>query len=305
MTCDSAGKLIPLYPYGELSPAEEDVLEQHFHECAACAKEMDHQRSLSRALDRRRVEVPPFLVDECRADLMAAVAGGAPRAAASKGPWTLFLEAIGATFAPLGRFQQPAGALALIAIGFFAARFSGFSNVQTAGFGPDAFATVRSVQPDQSGGVQVSYDETRRRVVSGRINDPDIQRLVLAAAQEDNPALRVESVELLKSQAAGAEIREVFLNALMHDANTGVRLKALEGLKPLAGDPAVRKTLAQALMVDANSAVRIKVVDLLMAHRDDTVVGVMQGLVQREDDNAVRRKLETALKEMNASVGTF
>jgi hypothetical protein len=211
-----------------------------------------------------------------------------------------------ASFAPLGRLRQPIGALALIAIGFFGARFSGSSNLTTASIAPDVFATVRSVQPDKAGGVQIAYDETRHRVISGRINDPDIQRLVLAAAQEDNAALRVESVELLKSQAmAAGEIREVLLNALAHDANTGVRLKALEGLRPLAADPSVRKTLAQVLLVDDNPAIRLQAVDMLMTHRDDTVVGVLQGVVQREDNNSVRRKVEQALKEMNASVGTF
>jgi hypothetical protein len=35
------------------------------------------------------------------------------------------------------------------------------------------------------------------------------------------------------------------------------------------------------------------------------VVGVLQGLVQREDNDTVRRKLEKALKDMNASIGTF
>src|ERR1051325_5942846 len=111
MTCDSAGKLIPLYPYGELLPEEEELLEEHLHACASCAQEMKRQRALSAALDVRRSEAPAHLLDECRADLMAAIAGGAPRTEPSKGPWTLFLEAIRATFAPLGPFRQPAGAL--------------------------------------------------------------------------------------------------------------------------------------------------------------------------------------------------
>jgi hypothetical protein len=76
-------------------------------------------------------------------------------------------------------------------------------------------------------------------------------------------------------------------------------------LKPLAADPAVRKTLAQVLLMDDNPAVRMQVVDMLMTHRDDTVVGVFQGLVQKEDNNSVRLKVEKALKEMNASIGTF
>ncbi len=34
MTCDSVSKLIPLYFYAELTPDDEDRVEQHLHECA-------------------------------------------------------------------------------------------------------------------------------------------------------------------------------------------------------------------------------------------------------------------------------
>jgi HEAT repeat protein len=90
-----------------------------------------------------------------------------------------------------------------------------------------------------------------------------------------------------------------------HDPNAGVRLKALEGLKSLGGDAQVRRTLAQALITDDNPAVRMQVVDLLVANRDDAMVGVLQGVVQREDNSYVRQKCEKALKEVNASIGTF
>ncbi len=86
-----------------------------------------------------------------------------------------------------------------------------------------------------------------------------------------------------------------------------MRLKALEGLKPLAADSEVRKTLRRVLLADDNVAVRMLVIDLLVAHRDrdDNMVGMMQGLVQRENNNSVRLKLEKALRDMNASAGTF
>ena len=125
MTCDSVSKLIPLYFYGELSPDEEDRVEDHLHECAQCANALTRQRTLAAALDRRQTEVPPLLLEDCRMDLIAAIQGGAPRLdKSSKGPWTLFLEAMGATFAGLNRLQRPVGAVALIALGFFASRFT-------------------------------------------------------------------------------------------------------------------------------------------------------------------------------------
>jgi hypothetical protein len=161
------------------------------------------------------------------------------------------------------------------------------------------------VQPDGSGGVAISLDETRRKIVKGRMDDSNIQRLILAGAHEDNPAVRVESVDLLKSQAGSTEVRDALLNALSQDSNPGVRLKAIEKLKPMAADQEVRKTLRNVLLADDNVAVRMQAIDLLVAHRDDNMVGVMQGLVQRENNNSVRLKLEKALRDMNASIGTF
>ena len=319
MTCDSILKLIPLYYYGELTPEEEERVEEHTHACPACLREVERQRTLAAALDRRQVVVPPMLLGDCRSDLLAAIQGGAPRVALpARSAWRLFLDAMssslsGAFLGGIVRLRQPLGAVALVAIGFFAARLvnttapSGSGTLLTSLTSPtdDVYSTVRSVQQDNSGGVAISLDETRRKVVKGSMKDSGIQRLLLAAAHEDNPAVRVESVDLLRSQSGSSEVRDALLNVLSADTNAGVRLKALEGLKPLAGDPEVRKTLRNALLTDDNVAVRMQVIDLLVANRDDNMVGMMQGLVQKENNDSVRLKLEKALRDMNASIGTF
>jgi hypothetical protein len=319
MNCDSILKLLPLYYYGELTPDEEERVEEHTHGCIACMRELAQQRALAAALDRRKLVAAPALLEDCRSDLMAAIQGGAPRAARTvKGPWRLFLDAMAASFsgAPLsgiGRLRQPIGALALIAIGFFGARLiptgapSGTGALMSSVTSPsdEVYSTVRSVQPDNSGGVAISLDETRRKVVTGHMNDPNVQRILLAAVHEDNPAVRVESVDLLRSQSGSTEVRDALLNVLTQDTNSGVRIKALEGLKPLAGDSEVRKTLRRVLLADDNVAVRMLVIDLLVANRDDNMVGMMQGLVQQENNNSVRLKLEKALRDMNASPGRF
>jgi anti-sigma factor RsiW len=311
MTCESVGKVLSLYFYGELSPAEEDQFEQHVHECAACARELERQRALSAQLDRRQAEAPSGLLEECRTDLMAAIQGGAGVPdGASASPWRLFLKALSHSFSSWSRFQQPVGALALLAIGFFAARMT---TMKTPGIEAglvvtptdQSFSTVRSIQPNPSGGVQIAFDETNRRVVSGPMDDQRIRQLLLAATREDNPAVRVESMDLLKGRSRSGDVRDALLNAVAHDPNPGVRLKAIEGLKPLAAEPDVRKILAQVLLADDNSAVRMQVVDLLVEHRDDAIVGVLQDLMQKENNSYVRLKSEKALKEMNASLGTF
>jgi anti-sigma factor RsiW len=311
MSCDAVQRLIPLYYYGELTPDEEDSVEAHVFECAACARETERQRTLASALDRRQLEPPLSMTDQCRANLMLSIQAGAPAPPrVAKGPWALFLEAMADTMSNWTRIRQPLAATALVALGFFAARVplwrpSSFSLASLSPSPDQTFATVRSVLADRSGHVQIAYDETARRVVSGAMDDQNIRKLLVAGLREENPDVRVHAVDLLKSDAASSDVREALLNRLASDPNPGVRLKALEGLKPLAGEPEVRKTLAQVLLADDNPAVRMQAVDLLIAHRDDSMVGVLQNLVQREDNNYVRLQCEKALKEMNASVGTF
>ncbi len=314
MTCDSVTKLIPLYYYGDLTPEEEDLFDEHLHGCAACTAEMERQSVLAAALDQRRMEPPALLLEDCRTDLMAAIAGGAPAVEKpAKGPWTLFLEALNVSFSGFGKMRQPAGALALIAIGFFAARFSGSlvplasNGISSMSLSPsdNVLSTVRSVKPDSTGHVQITVDETRRREISGRLEDPDIQKFILAGSRGENAAVRVEAVELLRNPGDSPQALDSLLNALANDPNDGVRLKALDALKPLAGDPRVSKTLAQVLLSDTNPAVRMQVIDLMVARRDDATVGVFQNLVQREENSGVRLKVSKVLKDWNASIGTF
>jgi len=303
MTCDSVGKLIPLYFYGELPSEEEDRVEAHLHECAACTRELDRLTALAETLSRRSVEVPANLLEDCRADLKAAVEGGAPLLKpAAKGPWTLFLEALAATLPSVSRLRIPAGALAMLALGFFAARYSGVGRTWWRSADDSALITVQSIQQDPSGIVQVGYDEIHHLVASGRANSPDIQKLVLAGMS--NPGARVQSVALLDPQT-DTEVRDALLSDLEHDSNVGVRLGILNKLTPMVSQADVRKTLARVLQTDENAAVRMRIVDLLTAQRDDSLVGVMQAQVQREDNAGVQQKLVKALKDMNASVGTF
>ena len=308
MTCDSVGRLIPLYFYGELMPEEEDRLEEHLHACAGCTREMERQRAMAAALDRRRRGGSAHAARRPAAPICWLPSRAAHRAARNrpKAPGRCFWKPWQPRSRGFNRYRTPVGAVALVAVGFFAARFTG-AGVPASSLSPagEVFSTVRSVEPDSSGRVQIAFDETRRRVVSGPTGDRDIQRLLLAAAREDNPAVRVESVDLLRSRAGSGEVRNALLNAVAHDSNAGVRLKALDGLKPLADDPQVRQTLAQVLLADDNPAVRMQVVDLLVSRRDDSTVGVLQNLVQKEDNNYVRLKCEKALKDMNASIGTF
>ena len=312
MSCDSVSKLIPLYFYGEVTPDEEDQVDQHVHECAACAAELEQQRTMAAAFDRRQAVVPHALLEECREDLMAAIAGGAPRQARpAKGPWTLFLEAMSETLSGFGRLRQPVGAVALILVGYLAAHFTGAAGAPVTGIPTNNLGilsgnhvpVVRDVKAAGNGTVQIQYD--RREEVSGRLEDRNIQELILAGMREQDPAVRVESVELLKGQIDSDQVLGSLINALKSDPNDGVRLKALDALKPMAGRPQVTEALSQVLLTDTNPAVRMEAIDMIVSRRNDSTVGVLQNLMQREENPGVRSKASKILKDWNASIGTF
>ena len=263
------------------------------------------------ALDAHRLDPPPGLLPECRHELMRAVyREGAPVRPAPDA-WGSFRDGFAALFDGFSRLRMPAGAVALLALGWFSARLTPtFQPLQQMGVaGQDVvYSSIRSVQPDSAGRVQIALDETRRRVVAGRLDDTNIRRLLLAAVREqDNPAVRVESVRLLQDQdqPVAPDVKQVLLGAALHDPNAAVRLKAVEGLKAIAGEPDVLKTLAQVLVSDENPGVRIRTIDLLVAHREDSMVGVLQDVMQKENNPYVRMQCVKALKEMNASLGTF
>ena len=100
-------------------------------------------------------------------------------------------------------------------------------------------------------------------------------------------------------------MHRALLYALQHDTNPGVRLKALEGLRGTANDSETRKALAAVLLKDENPGVRTQAIDLLIQKKEPSMVGVLQEVMRKEDNDYVRLRCQKALHEMKASVDTF
>jgi hypothetical protein len=301
MNCDEVVRQIPFYGYGEISSEVEEEIEDHLSECQACRGELARFRSFLDLLDERDDVAEASLLTTCRADLRRQLGAQPMR---SNWGWFENLRNLSQLHIPL---RIPVGAMALIAIGWFGARYTPekFGGIR-AGLTAPMFSNVQSVQPDDSGKVQIAVDEVQRRVVSGALDDPNIQALLLSAIREEsNPGVRVESIGVLQNSADSEQVRQALIDAVSHDPNAGVRLKALEGLKPYAGDAAVRKTLANVLLKDDNPGVRGQAINVLTAHHDDSIVGVLQDVMQKEDDDYIRSRARNLLQEMKASVGTY
>ncbi len=300
MNCESVKKNAALFLYGELSIEEEQSFQDHLEACADCRREFDGEKRLQAALNQRNVDVDPALLARCRRDLALRLEGAGMRRAGMR-EWLARLSDL-----RLAALARPAAAVALVALGFFGARLTASKpRADVAGAEPSVMR-VRYLEPGPSGRVQLVVDETRQRTISGTVDDDQIRRLLLAAARESSDAgLRAESMDVLKAERTAGELRPLLLYALQHDSNPGVRLKALDALKQYGGEPDVRETLTRVLLADDNPGVRAQAIDLLVEHKGDMTAGVLQEVVQKENNSYVRLRCQRALEEMNASVGTF
>jgi hypothetical protein len=302
MNCHEVIRQLPMYGYGEVSAEIEEQIEAHLAECTSCKEELARYRGFLDVLDERADASAPGLLTTCRADLRRQI-----NAEAARGHGWGWLESLRGFSQLHIPFRIPVGAIALLAIGYFGARFTPekFGGIR-AGLTQPMFSNVQSVEPGESGKVEIAVDEVQRRVVSGTLQDPRIQALLLSAVREEtNPGVRVESIGMLKDSADSEVVRKALTDAVSHDPNAGVRLKALEGLKQYAGDATVRTTLANVLLKDDNAGVRGQAIDLLTAHHDDSIVGVLQDVMRKEDDSYIRARCRNLLEAMRASVGTY
>jgi hypothetical protein len=311
--CAPVRRDLSLYLYGELSFDQEEAFETHVESCAECRTALERERRLHAAFDGTEVEPPASLLRTCRENLHQRLKLEAAPAAPRRGWLGTWLATLTFSPATLPGWMRPAGAVALVALGFFGARFApapaggGLTSMSLAEPGA---ARVRFVEPSPGGRVQIVVDETRRRTLTGAPDDSRIRALLFEAVRDPNdPGLRAESLGILNAVAKTPEVRGALLWTLQHDENAGVRMKALEGLRPFARDSEVQKALAQTLLMDSNPGVRAQAIDLLTADAggefDRQIVGKLQELMRRESNEYIRQRSQRLLEAMNASAEIY
>lgn len=301
LACEQVRENLSLMLYGELSFAEEEAVQGHLAECSECRAALASEQHWHEELAHAAVEPPAGLLVQCRQQLRGSLPATPPPGRLAR--WFGNLN--------WGMVAKPAVGMALVAVGFFAARSPWLNGQADAGANLSAGAArVRYVEADQAGNVRIVVDETRPRVVSGRADDPQVQRWLLAAAREaSDPGLRAETVALLQGGAEALDVRRALVAALESDPNAGVRLKAIEGLRRHAGEQDTRQALLRVLNADDNPGVRTQAIDLLTENSprmlDAQTVGTLQQLMRREENGYIRQRCEKALRMANASAEIF
>ena len=305
MKCEWVQQNIVLFVYDELPDDARFELEQHVSRCTACAAELESAKRFRTDFSRGPVPEPsPNFLAASRMKLQEAL-----ESAEQGGWWHRFI------FDPVMWLQQvrfaPALAAAIFIVGFAGGISATYKMVKgSPAEGPQsvpapAQASIGAIQSvsQQPGSnlVTVKYDAVSPQVRTGSLNDPNIQQLLLYAARNNyNPAVRMDSVDLLKQQPNDAHVREALIYALRYDSNTGVRLKALNGLGPYVKDDVqVRDAVLESLMSDANPGIRVEALRLLEPVRADSSVRiVLQRLAAKDENRYIRSQSRTLLSQL-------
>lgn len=319
MSCERVKDRILLYLYDELDENQRDALEEHADSCQSCSAALDNERQFLRSLNEREVPSAALLA-ECRHDLMRGVhhlqseqpshiAGVIPLA------WWRRLQQ---SFPPMRVAWQPAAAMALLAAGFYAGRFAESaptggslplgSGIQQSSLAPlGAFSDIQSVKlgPGQNE-VEIVVEELTRRIIRGAPGDPHIRSLLISTVREyPNSGIRLDTLDILSAGAADREVRRALREAMVGDRNAGVRLRAFEALKSYKDDPEMHQAFVEVLLNDDNPGMRVQAIDLLTENPDRSLVGLLQGLVERDQNNYIRLQSRRILHDLDASAGRF
>jgi hypothetical protein len=305
MNCKWAKPNLTLYLYRELPDDLHYELEQHVGRCADCAAELHALQQFHVAMSQvEEPEITPNLLAASRIGLSASL-----EAAEQIRGWRLL--------DPVSWLKQmkfsPALASALLIAGFAlgagtAWRIAAAPVLQPAQqapvaamsvLGPAPVANIRSIsQQPNSNQVEITYETLIPQKLEGSLQDQRIQQLLLLAARNNtNSGVRMDSVDLLIQNPDDARIREALKSALLYDSNPGVRLRALDALGPFVKqDVSVRDSVLEALQSDNNPGVRALAIRLLQPVRvDSTVRGLLQRLSREDQSPFIREQSKDML----------
>ena len=317
MNCEQVKDNLLLYLYNELEEREHEALQVHLESCPSCSRVLEQERRLLDRLDQWRSADPSdAMLAECRHDLMRSVyhqqedlfrdAGWLPA-------WADVVRVFGST----PRAWQPVAALVLIVVGFYFGRASvdapvgeaSRSDIRSASLIPSetSVGEIQSVDLNPDGGkVEIILEETTRRMVSGATQDPHIRRLLISTVRNyPNSGVRLETLDALRHRVDDREVRTALREAMVRDRNPGVRLKAFEALRVHHAEPDIREALKQVLRHDETPGMRIQVIDSLTQIPDRELIGLLQELVESDQNDYVRLKCRRTLRELNASEDRF
>ena len=309
MNCDWTKENVVLYIYGELADDAKFEFEQHVRHCLGCRRELETSLEFKDSMAAAPVkEISPSFLAANRMQLQEAL----EHAEQSRNIFSSFI------FDATGWFHQiklaPAMTAALLILGFVGGVGTTYKMME-ANRPTDTGRIIENIPPAEanigsiesitpaanSNQVQIKYNTLQPQILNGSSDDPRIrQLLVLAARNTRNPAIALDSIDVLTHGSEDNAVREVLIEALRYDKNPGVRLKSLDALKGYVRDDVhVRDAIVEALLHDNNAGVRQEAISLLDAVKADTSVrSALTVLADRDPNKFIREESKRYLASM-------
>lgn len=307
MKCEEFEQLGVLYIYDELASGARADFEAHVAECEACRGGLEGMRRFEHALEAcPKPEPSPDYVARCRVSLDEALDR-------EQLGWRAMLRAWFWTAGPLPASRFAAVA-ALVIFGFglgwtLRPRVGALQTMapanQASTFNLDNYRVrnISQVAPDpKSGGVRITLDAERRVTLEGSLDDPLIREVLVNAVKGyENPGIRRDTLDVLRTNPEEPSIREALMYAL-HDGNPGVRLAALNTVNHMECGYDTHGALLKVVETDANAGVRTAAIDALVAHLqeeglDETVTAGLEKVATTDPDAGVRLRCISALRK--------
>jgi hypothetical protein len=312
---------LQLYLYDELAGDDLRTLEQHLRECPLCREELTALKQFKNVMQGEMTMKPDdTMLHDVRQDLMRSLR----KEKQKQSVWKTIVDAVLDYIQP--RYKVALGGIALVAagiiLGYVVPRTTEVPPVKeptialaNTGFtGPLneelSVSNLQFVSSDRAHGVvEFTFDAIMPLHMKGRVDDPNIQKVLAHAIVSDrNPGVRLQSVNALASESRkelpDAEVLEALISAMKSDKNPGVRKQAMEILAQYASDQKVKEALLVVLLHDASSGLRIAAINALTQPNNTTIkndsnlVTILRSTSKNDNNNYIRLRSQAVLKEI-------
>src|SRR5689334_792522 len=232
MNCDWTKENVAFYIYDELADDAKFEFEQHVRQCLGCRRELDAALAFKEGMSAVPVkEVSPSFLAANRMQLQESL----EHAEQSRNIFSSFI------FDATGWFHQiklaPALTAALLIIGFAGGvgttykmmeakrtpitSAGGSGTIDTQQPVEANIATIESITPAaNSNQVQIKYNTLQPQTLNGTTDDPRVRQLLLLAARNNrNSSLVLDSLDVLTRRTEDDAVREVLIEGLRYDKN--------------------------------------------------------------------------------------
>jgi len=293
--------------YGELGHEQREELEHHLESCSSCKLIMEGLQQMHRFLDENTEQPPEMLLQDSRQKLFNRLRQ--ENLQKEKNFWISFKESFQLMVKPVPVATLAAALLIGLLLGYLGFNGSGPEWIGSRVLDePILISEVQFQESDSGDGqVELSFHASRRVSIKGKLDDPEIQRVLAhALIRERNTGVRLQAISAISSRerlASDSEIQSALIAALKTDDNPAVRQQALEALRNSTRTPEVKAAFIHVLRYDGNVRLRIEAVNALQdqlgseSDRGEDIRNAFEERMRKDNNLFIRNQAKAALQK--------